>query len=111
MRMEFCNYHSLQYWLSEGKEGPLMEEINGWILIYQICLGLAHLYEKGIIHRDIKPANVVLTVDRFLNVVQAKIADFGVSTVDKSALTGRVGTPGYRSPEVVSEIINIFSRN
>jgi len=62
----------------------------------QVCSGLAHAHECGVIHRDIKPQNLLLTEDR--NTV--KIADFGVARFEASegAIT-RVGTNIYAAPE------------
>lgn len=62
----------------------------------QVCAGLAHAHQSGVIHRDIKPQNLLLTADR--NIV--KIADFGVArfSASDSPIT-RVGTNIYAPPE------------
>jgi serine/threonine protein kinase len=62
----------------------------------QVCSGLAHAHECGVIHRDIKPQNLLLTTDRQI----VKIADFGVARFEASegAIT-RVGTNIYAAPE------------
>jgi serine/threonine protein kinase len=62
----------------------------------QVCSGLAHAHEGGVIHRDIKPQNLLLTADRQV----VKIADFGVArfTASEGAIT-RVGTNIYSAPE------------
>src|SRR6476646_8370616 len=54
----------------------------------QVCSGLAHAHEGGVIHRDIKPQNLLLTADRQI----VKIADFGVARLaaHEGAIT-RVG--------------------
>ena len=75
-------------------------------LMVELCSGLAHAHEAGIIHRDIKPAN--LMVDRFGRV---KILDFGIARMTERSLTRmatqmtqvnvRIGTPGYMSPEQI----------
>lgn len=62
----------------------------------QVCSGLAHAHECGVIHRDIKPQNLLLTGDRQV----VKIADFGVArfAASEGAIT-RVGTNIYSAPE------------
>jgi serine/threonine protein kinase len=62
----------------------------------QVCSGLAHAHESGVIHRDIKPQNLLLTGDRQV----VKIADFGVArfAASEGAIT-RVGTNIYSAPE------------
>src|SRR2546423_12627758 len=64
--------------------------------LQQVCAGLAHAHECGVIHRDIKPQNLLLTADR----ETMKIADFGVARFEASdgAIT-RVGTNIYAAPE------------
>src|SRR5882724_8890735 len=62
----------------------------------QVCSGLAHAHQCGVIHRDIKPHNLLLTADRQV----VKIADFGVARLEamEGAIT-RVGTNVYSAPE------------
>ena len=64
--------------------------------LQQVCAGLAHAHECGVIHRDIKPQNLLLTADS----ETVKIADFGVARIEASdgAIT-RVGTNIYSAPE------------
>ena len=72
---------------------PLRQSLN---YIEQICAGLGHAHERGIIHRDIKPHNLLLTED----LMTVKIADFGVArvSISDSPIT-RVGTNIYAPPE------------
>src|SRR2546425_11764377 len=64
--------------------------------LQQVCSGLAHAHENGVIHRDIKPQNLLLTADQ----ETVKIADFGVAKLEAGdgAIT-RVGTNLYAAPE------------
>ena len=64
--------------------------------LQQVCSGLAHAHECGVIHRDIKPQNLLLTSDQ----KTVKIADFGVAKLEaaEGAIT-RVGTNVYAAPE------------
>ena len=62
----------------------------------QVCAGLGHAHQNGIIHRDIKPQNLLLTADR----KTVKIADFGVARMSQSdSPITRVGTNIYAPPE------------
>ena len=76
------------------REKPSIEKALDYI--EQVCAGLGHAHENGIIHRDIKPQNLLLTADR----ATVKIADFGVArvTLSDSPIT-RVGTNIYAPPE------------
>lgn len=62
----------------------------------QVCAGLRHAHNNGVIHRDIKPQNLLLSRNRDV----VKIADFGVARVHQSdAPITRVGTNVYAPPE------------
>ena len=75
----------------------------------QICAGLAHAHNSGIIHRDIKPQNLLLTEDRKI----VKIADFGVARFSHSDTPiTRVGTNMYAPPEhspVFNDSMNVMT--
>jgi Serine/threonine protein kinase len=64
--------------------------------VEQICAGLRHAHNNGVIHRDIKPHNLLLTAD----LATVKIADFGVARMSQSdSPITRVGTNVYAPPE------------
>ena len=72
----------------------------------QVCEGVQHAHQKGIIHRDIKPSNILVTIRDDKPV--PKIIDFGVAKAISQRLTERtvytelgelIGTPEYMSPE------------
>ncbi|MBK8097662.1 MAG: protein kinase [Planctomycetes bacterium] len=88
----YCDSHRLE----------LMARLR---LFVQVCRGVHHAHQKGVIHRDLKPSNVlVATVD---GVPVPKIIDFGIAKAladgrEAAAATADVrvlGTPGYLSPE------------
>jgi serine/threonine protein kinase len=96
--MEYIDGHSLHELLAQ--HDPLSgDQIIS--IASQICAGLAHAHEKGIIHRDIKPHNILCTSSGIY-----KIADFGISkqvNATKMTLTGMVmGSVHYFSPEQAS---------
>jgi len=75
-------------------------------LFMQVCHGVQHAHQKGIIHRDIKPSNVLVAIQDHKPV--PKIIDFGVAKATAQRLTERtvftelgqlIGTPEYMSPE------------
>jgi len=74
-------------------------------LTLQVCEGLRHAHEKGIVHRDIKPGNIVIEKEG-TEKESAKIVDFGIAkdTTQQAGQTltqtGEVfGSPLYMSPE------------
>jgi serine/threonine-protein kinase len=77
----------------------IMDEELALLIAHQICMGLDHAHQRGIIHRDIKPANIMITSDGLV-----KITDFGLAKLCQSQLQQTVadtllGTPLYMSPE------------
>jgi len=75
-------------------------------LFVDVCAGVQHAHQKGIIHRDIKPSNVLVTTQDEKH--RPKIIDFGVAKATSQRLTERtvftelgqlIGTPEYMSPE------------
>ena len=75
-------------------------------LFADVCKGIHHAHEKGVIHRDIKPTNVMVTLHDGTPV--PKIIDFGIAKATHQRLTEKtlftaygafVGTPAYMSPE------------
>lgn len=75
-------------------------------LILDVCDGVLHAHQKGIIHRDIKPSNIIVTEENGLPV--PKIIDFGIAKATEQRLGEEtlytrvgtlIGTPGYMSPE------------
>lgn len=69
----------------------------------QIFEGLEAIHAHGIIHRDIKPSNILMKGN------SVKISDFGstrlcspdILTTEHSLYETKVGTPGYRAPELI----------
>ncbi len=86
------------------QEGKLNSERTKKI-ISQICDGLEHAHNSGVVHRDLKPANIIIARNSSGEEFP-KIVDFGIAKlVDEESQgnltqTGEVfGTPNYMSPE------------
>jgi tRNA A-37 threonylcarbamoyl transferase component Bud32 len=108
----------MHYLVMEYAEGATLFQLIGDLapmseprviaLVRQLCAGLAHAHERGLIHRDFKPENVI--IDRGSDGSDTpKIVDFGVailrddaisSNADRLTTSGLVlGTPHYMAPE------------
>lgn len=66
----------------------------------QLVSAIKFLDDQGITHRDLKPENILF--DENFNL---KVSDFGLSTFTEgynkdNKLTSRVGTEGYKCPEI-----------
>ena len=87
----------------DQKELPVSERLKIFI---QVCQGIQHAHQKGIIHRDIKPSNILVTM--LDGVPVPKVIDFGIAKATEQSLTDKtlftsyaqlIGTPAYMSPE------------
>ena len=112
--MEYCDGMSLGDVIDRGGEIPWRMAVD---VMVQVCQGLEHAHEHGIIHRDIKPANIFIcrplgAEDREATLPKgfvAKILDLGLSKTlttgaESSFLTQTgttLGTPHYISPEQI----------
>lgn len=96
--MEYIDGETLTSRLRRERKIPWEQAVE---LARQICMGLKHAHDAGVVHRDLKPSNLMLTKDGTV-----KIADFGVAQVfaaDRLTLTGGViGTAEFMSPEQVT---------
>lgn len=95
--MEYVDGDTLSGRLRRDRRIPWQETIS---LATQICAGLKHAHDVGVIHRDLKPSNLLITTDGTI-----KITDFGVAQVfaaEQLTVTGAViGTAEFMSPEQV----------
>jgi serine/threonine protein kinase len=80
-------------------------------LFIQVCQGIQHAHQKGVIHRDIKPSNILISVVDGVSI--PKIIDFGIARAihrqlapQLTEITGfgqLIGTPAYMSPEQTTQ--------
>ncbi|XP_042696299.2 U6 snRNA-associated Sm-like protein LSm1 isoform X7 [Chrysemys picta bellii] len=72
----------------------------------ELCCGLQHLHQEGIVYRDLKPENILLDDDGHI-----RISDLGlaIKIPEGEMIRGRVGTVGYMAPEVINNERYTFS--
>ncbi|MGW8226495.1 MAG: protein kinase domain-containing protein [Anaerolineales bacterium] len=84
--------------LSTYEPQDLQEIIS---IAVQICSGLSHAHQHGVIHRDLKPENVFLSGNHQKD-LRVKIVDFGIAHSDlvERTIQGEIaGTVSYMAPE------------
>ena len=92
--MEYLPGRTLSEILSKTPRLPLHKIID---ILLQVCAGLAHAHDHGILHQDIRPGNIIVQLDG-----KIKIIDFGLACrpgdVDNLYWPGAVF---YASPEYI----------
>ena len=82
---------SLDKHVRAGEPLPYQRAVE---IAVQVCRGLAHAHENGVVHRDIKLQNILLTEDGI-----AKVTHFGIARALVSSTLSRgtrtMGTPWY----------------
>jgi eukaryotic-like serine/threonine-protein kinase len=93
--MEYIEGESLDHVMARRGRMTWEEVVD---LGQQLCAGLQHAHERGVVHRDLKPSNLMVCHDGTL-----KLTDFGIAKLeDATQLTEAnctVGTAAYMSPE------------
>jgi len=83
---------------------PVAEVVE---LVIQLCRGLQHAHDQGVMHRDLKPENIMLVKEGGRD--RAIVMDFGLAKeriigteLNRLTATGIVlGTPEFMSPEQI----------
>lgn len=93
-------------------------------MIQHLGSAMSYLHSMSIVHRDIKPENLLVNnddisniystsklnlflkveLDKHGNVVQLKLADFGLACEVTEPLYAVCGTPTYVAPEILLEV-------
>ena len=90
---DYCDHHRLS-----------LEERIG--IFQQVCQGVQHAHQKGVLHRDLKPGNILISRKNDEHLV--KIIEFGMARATNHQLVEHtiyteqgqlIGTPEYMSPE------------
>jgi serine/threonine protein kinase len=92
--MEYVEGDDLKTYIDQRRFLPFASKLK---IISEVCAGLDHAHEKGIIHRDVKPGNIRINRNGV-----AKVLDFGLArleSAERSRTGGVIGSPYYMSPE------------
>ncbi|MFZ3170646.1 MAG: Stk1 family PASTA domain-containing Ser/Thr kinase [Carboxydocellales bacterium] len=93
--MEYIDGKNLKELIREQGPLPIQVAVD---YAHQICGGLEHAHERGIVHRDIKPHNILVTKGG-----RVKVTDFGIAKAVSSDTVTQAGTiigsVQYISPE------------
>ncbi|XP_068140438.1 serine/threonine-protein kinase GA29083 isoform X1 [Drosophila tropicalis] len=79
-------------------------ESQSRVMIRHLGSAMSYLHSMGIVHRDIKPENLLVEIDDAGNVIQLKLADFGLACEVTEPLYAVCGTPTYVAPEILLEV-------
>ncbi|HZU34700.1 MAG TPA: serine/threonine-protein kinase [Gemmataceae bacterium] len=94
--MEYIAGEPLSVVLSRHPKGLPAELAGQWFL--SLARAVGYLHDHGIVHRDLKPGNI------FVENGQVKVGDYGlcklISSSQRNAQTGSVGTVYYMAPEI-----------
>jgi len=101
--MDFCEAGDLNRHVSRqrrNREDVCQAQVLRWFT--QLCLALRYLHERKCLHRDIKSQNIFLTRCDGSELLDLRIADFGVAKVlnERCFAKTQIGTPYYLSPEI-----------
>ncbi|XP_017058012.1 serine/threonine-protein kinase GA29083 isoform X2 [Drosophila ficusphila] len=73
-------------------------------MIRHLGSAMSYLHSMGIVHRDIKPENLLVELNEHGNVIELKLADFGLACEVTEPLYAVCGTPTYVAPEILLEV-------
>jgi tetratricopeptide (TPR) repeat protein/predicted Ser/Thr protein kinase len=99
LAMEFIAGRTMAQVIRGGEQVPLARKVH-WLS--ELCAGLGHAHQSGIVHRDVKPSNLLIAQ----STGALRLLDFGIAHGNEaSAMTMAgmiVGTPQYMSPEQIT---------
>jgi serine/threonine-protein kinase len=91
--MEYVEGETLEAVIEREKQLPVPKALD---YTQQICVGVDHAHQQGVLHRDLRPGNVLVPDGE-----EIKIADFGTSRFLEVAAHAStiIGSPPYMAPE------------
>ena len=90
--------------------GGTLEEQEAAKVIKMVASGVSHMHKHGFVHFDLKPANILLNLNEDGQIVDIKIADFGLSREKRSdfkAGKDSIGTIAFMAPQML-ELDQVF---
>ena len=88
--MEYVEGGTLRDWINEGKCIDIKTNLD---IAIQVCHGMEHAHNKGLLHRDLKPENILMTNEGI-----PKVTDFGLSGPPGNS-EREMGSKDYMAPE------------
>lgn len=87
--------------LHETTHGHHVEHKETARLIADVCHGLAHAHEQGILHRNLNPSNILISAE-----AEPKIIDFGISNLPQPGSSAAAGSENaaFVAPENVASV-------
>jgi hypothetical protein len=92
---EYCHGGSLED--GKWKRGTIRQILEDFL---QVCDGLAHAHDRGVIHRDIKPANIYLREDGTITIGDFGLCLFGDADERVTVIGEVAGSRWYCAPEL-----------
>lgn len=103
--MEYFRGQTLASFLE--KDGALPLVLAAQIMV-EICRGMEHAHQRGVLHRDLKSSNILLIPPERDEYWTCKVIDFGLAALPLTDADGHknpagamFGSPPYMSPEQV----------
>jgi serine/threonine protein kinase len=88
--------------ITERLRPATMARAHAWRLIHQLCDGLAHAHERGIVHGDLKPQNILITREGELRILGFGAAQRVEASKSKSSSERGECPPTFSNPAYAS---------
>ncbi|XP_072038763.1 serine/threonine-protein kinase TBK1-like [Amphiura filiformis] len=104
--MELCTGGSLYHMLDEPENCYGVSEQEFKNVLKDVCEGMKHLRDQGVVHRDIKPGNIMRVLAEDGTYIY-KLADFGAARElhDEENFMSLYGTEEYLHPDLYERAV------